>query len=48
MHGTKTGNYARQVLEEQVMMGWEGIAKEARELFTSVSENLKLSGRIRL
>ena len=32
LHRTEPGNYARQVLEEQIMMGWEGIAKEAREL----------------
>ena len=32
MHRTESDNYARQVLEEQVAMGWEGIAKEAREI----------------
>ena len=34
LHRTEPGNYARQVLEEQIMMGLEGIAKEARELCT--------------
>ena len=36
LHRTESGNYARRVLEEQVMMGWEGIAKEAREICTKL------------
>ena len=36
LHRTEPGNYARQVLEEQIMMGWEGIAKEAREICTKL------------
>lgn len=36
LHRTQPENYARQVLQEQIMMGWEGIAKEARELCSKV------------
>ena len=36
LHRAEPGNYARQVLEEQIMMGWEGIAKEAREICTKL------------
>ena len=32
LHGSEPDSYARQVLEEQLFMGWDGIVKEAREL----------------
>ena len=32
MHQTEPQNHSRQILEEQVLMGWEGLAKEAKEL----------------
>ena len=32
LHRTEEDNYSRQVLEEQVLMNWEGLAKEAKEL----------------
>ena len=36
LHRTEISNYSRQVLEEQVLMNWEGLAKEARELCGSL------------
>ena len=38
LHRTEPGNYARQVLEEQIRMGWEGITKEAREGLPDIAE----------
>ena len=32
LHRTEPNNYSRQILEEQLLMGWEGLAKEAKEL----------------
>ena len=32
LHRTDPGNYSRQILEEQILMGWEGLAMEAKEL----------------
>ena len=30
LHRTDPGNYSRQILEEQILMGWEGLPKEAK------------------
>ena len=32
LHRTEPNNYSRQILEEQLLMGWEALAKEAKEL----------------
>ena len=32
LHRTEPTNYSRQILEEQMLMGWEGLALEAKEL----------------
>jgi hypothetical protein len=32
LHLSEEDNYSRQVLQEQVIMNWEGLAKEAKEL----------------
>ena len=32
LNRTEPNNYSRQILEKQLLMGWEGLAKEAKEL----------------
>ena len=36
LHRTKPGNYARLIMEEQILMGWEGITKEATDICKKV------------
>ena len=36
LHGAEKGNYCRQILEEQVCIGCEGLAKEAGDICQKV------------